>query len=411
LQACILNNVQTSSAVTKGIATWGLVGAALGLIAIATLVPIPHGTAGGRTPFWCLGCGDDALADALANVALFVPLGWAIARTGLPLHRGLVLVLTTTISVELLQGGFVAGRVASASDVLANTVGGAVGMALPFLRRRIRGSGRRAPVEAGLYGVLLITGLLGGEALQAIPLPRTLRWTEGSLYATEYVPFLGSLRAVQVDGTPVALHGWLTGAPGDGATIAVDLTSGRPDTGLAQIVIAWMPNGNGWMWLEQRDRDLRVHVASASDRARFRGHSTWLAGVMPAVAGEPVTIRLAVRPFWYRIVVATKPGEVVRDVSITPGDGWRLFTPFERSRERWASWLTAAWMAALLAPLGYLTAVRSRITVLVAAASAGALLLLPVVSGCGWLPLSSWCGVVIGLVIGSQIGARDAIPD
>jgi hypothetical protein len=68
-------------------------------------------------------------------------------------------------------------------------------------------------------------------------------------------------------------------------------------------------------------------------------------------------------------------------------------------------------MAALLAPLGYLTAVRSRITVLVAAAGAGALLLLPVVSGCGWLPLSSWCGVVIGLVIGSQIGARDAIPD
>lgn len=397
--------MQNSFFAPRGVVSWGLVAVALSLVAIATLVPRSHGTGGGSMSFWCLACGDYALADALANVALFVPLGWAISRTRMRPRVSLAVVLTTTIGVELLQYGFVSGRVASMSDILTNTVGGVAGMALPYLRRSVAASDGRALLGATLYGVLLVAGLGVSEATQAVPLPRRLRWTAGS--TAGYVPFTGSLGTVRVYGTPVTMHQWLNLPPREGVEITVDFLSGRPDTGVAQVIVAWMPSGSGWMWLEQQNRDLRVHLASASDGARLRGHSVWLNATMPAMAGEPVTVRLVVRPFSYRIVVRTKAGDVVRDASITPGDGWRLFTPSERWGERWAPWLRAGWMAVLLGPLGYLAAARSRVTAVVAAVGAGvSLVLLPIVSGCAWLRLPGWCGAASGFLIGSLTRTR-----
>ena len=98
--------------------------------------------------------------------------------------------------------------------------------------------------------------------------------------------------------------------------------------------------------------------------------------------------------------------KVVREAGISAGDGWRLFTPGEREWGPWTTLLTAGWMAALLWPLGYLASARSRAAVVVAALSAGVtLLLLPIVSGCAWLPLGGWCGAASGLLVGSHTRA------
>jgi hypothetical protein len=315
----------------------------------------------------------------------------------------LVVVLLTTLSVESLQYGLVPGREASLSDVVTNTLGGIVGLALPPLRRWIAARSERALYGAVVYAAMLVVGLGAGAAAQAVLLPRTLRWTGGNLTTSDYVPFAGSLEAVRVDDAPVALHQWLNVRPRDSAEIAVDFLSGRPDTGLAQIVIAWMPGGeNGWMWLEQRGRDLRVHLSSVSDRLRLRGHSDWFSTALPAMAGESVSVRLHVRRFSYRITVGTKAGDAARDVRIGVGNGWRLFAPFERARERWAAWLAGAWMAALCWPLGYVAAMRSRVATAGIAAVLGAgLLLLPIVLGCGGLTLSGWCGAAVGMLAGA----------
>jgi hypothetical protein len=391
--------MRNSCLARRGVVTWGLVAVAFGLVAIATLVPNSHGTGGGGPPFWCLACGDYAVADAVANVALFVPLGWALGRARVRPFVGLAVLVTTTLTVEWLQYTLVPGRDASLSDILTNSVGGVTGMALPGLQRKIAESGGRALRAAILYGVLLVAGLGVGEGTQAVPLPRTLRWTEGSTRG--YVPFTGSLRALQVDGAPVLMREWHNIPPRDAVEVTVDLLSGRPDAGLAQLIVAWMPSGDGWIWFEQQERDLRVHIASASDRSRLRGHSTWLSAIMPAIAGEPVTLRLVVRPFAYRIAVETKAGNLVRHEEVTPGHGWRLFTPFEHGGEPWASLLTGGWMAVLLGPLAYLTSVRSRATAVVAAVGAGvSLVLLPIVSGCAWLPLPGWCGAMSGFLVG-----------
>ncbi len=124
---------------------------------------------------------------------------------------------------------------------------------------------------------------------------------------------------------------------------------------------------------------------------------------MPAVAGDPVTVRLVVRRFGYRIVLVSTAGDVVREARITPGDGWRLFAPGEREWSPWAGVLTAGWMAVLLAPLGYLASVRSgRAVAVVAVGASISLVLLSLGSGGTWLGLPGWCGAVIGFLVGLQ---------
>jgi VanZ like family len=401
--------VDPSSIFRPRIAPWVLVALALALVGAATLVPIPHGTGGDDIPFWCLGCGDYALADAVANLALFVPLGWALARTGVPSASGLAVVLTSTIGVEWLQHTVIPGRVASIADILANTLGGVVGMALPPIHRWVVATRRRALGASIVYGVLIIASLGAGAATQAVLSPGTLYWTRGKADGALYVPFTGSLTGVRVDGAPIALDRWLEVPPRRGRDIAVELTSGRSDTGLAHLVIAWMPTGRGWMWLEQRDCDLHVHFASGSDRARLRGHSLWLRHAMPAAAGAPVRIQLAVQPWSYRIALSTSAGTVVREGRIGPGDGWRLLMPGQREWGPWAGLLTAGWMAALLGPLGYLASQRWRAAVAVAAVSAAATLgLLPVLTGCASLSVAGWCGAAAGFLIGPLSRARSA---
>ncbi len=382
--------------------TWAPVALALGMIAAATLVPMSPGMPGDAIPFWCVGCGDYALADGVANVVLFVPLGWALARSGVRSSSGLAVVLTTTIGVESLQYAVIPGRVASAADILANTIGGVLGLVLPHLHRWVVETRRRVLRAAIVYGVLLSACLEAGGATQAVLSPVTLYWTRGSADGSHYVPFTGFLKEVRVDGVRIMFDRWLDVPPATGGDIVVALTSGRADTGLAHVVIAWMPNGRGWLWLEQRDRDLHIHLASGSDRARLRGHSLWLRRVMPAGAGDPVTVRLVVRRFGYRIVFVSSAGAVVREARITPADGWRLFAPGEREWSPWAGVLTAGWMAVLLAPLGYLASVRSgRAVAVVAVGASMSLVLMSLGSGGTWLGLPGWCGAVLGVLVGS----------
>jgi VanZ like family len=380
---------------------WVPVAIALALIALATLLPTA-GPGAVRGPWlWCVPCGDYGMADAVANVALFVPLGWALARAGVPPAAGIALALLTTIAIESLQYAFIPGRDASVSDVITNTLGAIVGTALTPLRRWIGARRERALYGAVLYAVTLVVGLSVSAATQAVRLPRALRWTGGSMETSEYVPFTGSLGGVQVHGLPVALYQWSTVPSRDSVEVAVEFLSGRPDTGLAQIVIAWMPRWDGWMWLEQRGRDLRVHLASLSDHLRLRGHSAWLRGALPAKADDSVSVRLLVRRFSYRIAVRTTVGDVVREARIGVGDGWRLFVPFERERERWAGWLAGGWMAALCWPLGYLATMRSRVIIPCAAAVGAGLVLSPIIMGCGGLTFYGWCGGAAGMLTGA----------
>ena len=78
-----------------------------------------------------------AWRPVIDNVTLFVPLGAALAalwcRRRWPLLLGVA--IATSVGVELFQWAFPTGRIANSADVVANTLGAALGIALARLLR------------------------------------------------------------------------------------------------------------------------------------------------------------------------------------------------------------------------------------------------------------------------------------
>ena len=112
-------------------------------IAVVDLAPVSWTIARlGLTPWE----GYD-LIEFTANIALFVPLGVLLLvwwRRGGWLHATVV-AFATSLTIEVLQQLLRPERYASASDVVANTLGGAVGGLLVVAGRRLS---RRQPVAS-----------------------------------------------------------------------------------------------------------------------------------------------------------------------------------------------------------------------------------------------------------------------
>ena len=102
--------------------------ASLALIAGLTLFPHPGDPV--REGVLCLACGVTGGVDAVLNIALFVPLGAALwlltRRSGIAVALG----FAVSLAVEAAQGLLIAGRDATVSDLLANTLGAWAGAVL-----------------------------------------------------------------------------------------------------------------------------------------------------------------------------------------------------------------------------------------------------------------------------------------
>lgn len=70
-----------------------------------------------------------------ANIAMFVPLGFLIGLLVARRHLWLPLIVVPVLStvIEVLQGLFFSQRFASVLDVVANTIGGYIGLAIVIL--------------------------------------------------------------------------------------------------------------------------------------------------------------------------------------------------------------------------------------------------------------------------------------
>jgi len=101
--------------------------AALLAILVATLWPFP-----GREPegfISCIACGERATSDVLLNILLFAPLGAALALHVRSIPRCLLVAALLSATIELAQL-YIPGRDSSLGDVLANTLGAALGVTL-----------------------------------------------------------------------------------------------------------------------------------------------------------------------------------------------------------------------------------------------------------------------------------------
>lgn len=87
--------------------------------------------------------GSYVVLEFTANVALFVPLGVLVAIQ-LPRRLAWLAVpvgAAVSLTIEMLQAALLPERFATASDVVANTIGAVVGVLLVALRPRVRRRG------------------------------------------------------------------------------------------------------------------------------------------------------------------------------------------------------------------------------------------------------------------------------
>lgn len=385
-------------------AAWlGLAGA-LGLIGVATLIPYPEQAALSRsTPLGCLVCGELGGVDVVLNLALFVPLGIALSRLGLPALQCLVVAFATSLAIELSQATLVAGRDPSLSDLLTNTIGGwtgaLVGTSLARLWRPDRGLAGRLALTAAAGWLLL----LGGTAWAVLPAPAAQALAIAEAPRLPLVDtFAGRIEGVQVTGSiasgSLAVHasarldGWT-----DHLAPAVDLVGPR------SIVAAR---------LGQLGQKVTFGVRSNANRVRLRPPLVKVYRALPPAQGQRVELGGGMRGprLWAR---AESGGHVeAAELALTPGLGWLLllpltFYPFDYRPEL----TTAAWVALPLLLVGFWAGRRAawaRATARHAAtgAAAGALLLaiglslMPVLFGLeadGWV---SWAACAAGLAAG-----------
>jgi hypothetical protein len=87
-----------------------------------------------------------AWRPVLDNVTLFVPLGAGLSAWAVKRHPALLLALALLVSVgvETFQWAVPSGRIANSADVLANTVGAALGLVLAHLSGVRRGHAQQS---------------------------------------------------------------------------------------------------------------------------------------------------------------------------------------------------------------------------------------------------------------------------
>jgi len=107
-----------------------LASAGLAAILVATLRPSSSAVSGAFE--WCFPCGEFGLSDAVANVLLFAPFAAGLYWSGVPGRRIVAIGLALSVAIELFQLRLLPGRDATIADVVANTLGAALGWALAW---------------------------------------------------------------------------------------------------------------------------------------------------------------------------------------------------------------------------------------------------------------------------------------
>ena len=147
--------------------------AAVIIILVTTLLPAePAGDIDWHQVF-CVLCGRAALADAFANVGLFLPLGAALVWAGFRPGRALILAAGLSLSVELAQFA-IPGRDPSLGDFFFNAVGAVLGGSVVRLTPRWAVPGVRAASRLSLLAAIVVAAVfILTDALLTVSLPNT----------------------------------------------------------------------------------------------------------------------------------------------------------------------------------------------------------------------------------------------
>jgi len=329
-----------------------------GLILLLTLVPGPEvtGSPEDLPSILCLICGERGGADGILNVLLFLPLGIALmAATGNAI-RMVVLAVTLSIVIEVLQG-MIPGRYPALGDVVYNSVGAASGIGLAAITEHLLWPGRRlagaltigtGAVAAGLFfmaGVLL-----------APSFPDTIyygQWTADLHYMEAYEGrvlhaslgsmFLGSERTSNPE---LAVELLRSGAALDARAVA-----GPAPTALAPIVSIFDESSVEIVVLGADATDLVLRMRYRANDFRLDRPDLRVRHAFAATrAGDTISLRAENTSEGYSLWLDEHRYAPLRH---TPGEGWSLLLHPQRTAPWVDSALNAAWVAGPLILAGW----------------------------------------------------------
>lgn len=326
--------------------------ASLAAVLLATLTP----TAGEGAAGWdgCVFCGDRGTADALLNVALFVPLGAALARRGAGFGAAVALAAALSASVELAQL-LVPGRDPSPPDLLFNALGAAAGYPLgPRMGAILRPARRAAWMAAGWS--LLFAAAVAGTGWLTAPAPPP------GPYVGQWTPEIGGFpllpaRVLDARIGGIAIPRGTLGPEAEvraalraDASLEVRWIAGRRIARPAPLLRIVNRDGDEAAALFIHGEDLLVVRHTRAARLRLDRPALRAPGVVRGTAPGD-TVALTLRRAGRTARMGTDLGWRERD-GMGPGRGWALlFWMLEMPRGA-ARALDALWICLWTAPLG-----------------------------------------------------------
>jgi len=379
------------------------------LVLFLTLSPQPPSE--GSVSGGCFWCGHFALADAILNLLLFLPIGFLLAlRHGASPIRTWAGLTALAVAIEVAQL-FLPGRFATLSDVLMNSAGAAAGIGLARLWRR--GLALRGPESGGLTilaGAVAACVTVGSTLLLSTSLPESMwfgQWTPDLGHYEQYGGEVLDARVGELptpgrrlDDAPAVRAGLKYGDP-----LVVSFVAGPPTIGLAPVFSIYDGMEREILVLGARDHDLVFRLRRRASDWRLRSPEALYPGIAPA-DGDTALVRLVVRD---RSTCLEIPDGECTPLA-TPGRGWSLLLGAAPGPEA-EHVADIAWLGFLFFPIGYWLR-RRRLAVLGLAIGlaglVGASLLGGSMSGIDWL--ATGLGPLLGLFGGIGAG-RILAPD
>jgi hypothetical protein len=384
--------------------------AALIAIGIATLWPLPGAPPSGSS--LCLACGELGGVDLVLNVVLFIPLGVALALVWPKPRWTWLFPSLVSLTVELLQLRVVPGRDASLGDLVANSVGGVIGLvaahALPALLRTARG--RRVLALASHCLVLLFSCVV---AWALLPAPvRYLTWVQIQPERAGYATFTGNV-SVELFGRarplgvrinpgqepPAYANGDITGR--------IAISNHEKELPPVEALIFRLANHNEMLvQLSQRHDALAVRFRKRGSLLLLRSPTFVLGGVFPQTADSmDVTVR-SQRARTYLDASSTQ-AHAVLEAPVTFGRGWELFSPFHAVRpasERLLRWAFLALLFGIPAAFSWI-AWGARGLIPASVTAIVVLGVIPLISGLAPSAPDEWIVVASGMGIGAALAS------
>jgi hypothetical protein len=329
----------------------------LTIVLAATLAPASASTP--TAAFWCVACGEFGGLDVLNNIVLFLPLGAAFALATDRRWRSILACVAVTVFIEAMQIRVVPGRDASLSDILANSLGGAIGVELALRRGvlfRPRGRAASGLAVAGAAAFALVTAL-SSLGFRPASIPRSL-WVQWTPDRASFEPFTGELLDFKLDSIhlparffpPVSLGvDRVLRSPEWQATVIVGTENLKPRR---SVIARIAEEFTVLVSIEQYGWDLACQQKTLSGDFRFRSPKIAIRGALSRAGEEtPEQVRFTCSRQYDSLVATTNDRrEVLR---LSPSLGWLFVTPLNITVPSRYALVSVLWLIALAFPAGY----------------------------------------------------------